>query len=264
VNVQEYISSGIVESYVLGLASPGEQVEFESMCKQHPEVLQARIDFELSLEQQAMQNAIAPPPALKQQIMDTVLSSEARVIPLNTDTEVRKTNWLKYAVAASIVLLAGSLFWNISQYTRNQRLQASYNEVVRDYDSTVVRSTAMEDQLAQLGMLGKPNVKFAAMKGLAPAPASYATVVWDTISTDVYLIINNLPKPADDKQYQLWALFNGQPIDVGMIDNDVFTGKKELMIQMKNVSGAQAFAITLEKKGGNPTPQGPMYTLGNL
>jgi anti-sigma-K factor RskA len=33
---------------------------------------------------------------------------------------------------------------------------------------------------------------------------------------------------------------------------------------MKSATGAQAFAITLEKKGGNPTPQGKMYTLGNL
>lgn len=263
-NVQDYISSGIVESYVLGLASPEEQVEFESMCKQHPEVLQARIDFELSLEQQAIQNAVAPPPALKQQIMDAVLSAETKVIPINADTTVRKTSWLKYAVAACAVLLAGSLFWNISQYNRNKKLQASYDEVVRDYDSNAVRLGVMEDQLAELAMVTKPNVKMAAMKGLAPAPASYATVVWDTISKDVYLIINNLPKPADDKQYQLWALFDGKPIDVGMIDNDIFTGEKKLMIQMKNVSGAQAFAITLEKKGGNPTPQGPMYTLGNL
>ena len=263
-NAQEYISSGIVESYVLRLASPEEQVEFEGMCKQHPEVLQARVDFELSLEQQAMQNAVAPPPALKQQIMDTVLSAEARVIPMDADAGVRRTNWLKYAVAASVILLAGSLIWNVSQYTRNKKLQTSYDEVVRDYDSNAVRLGVIEDQLAELAMMGKPNVKMAAMKGLAPAPASYATVVWDTISKDVYLIINNLPKPASDKQYQLWALFDGQPIDVGMIDNNMFTGEKKLMIQMKNVSGAQAFAITLEKKGGNPTPEGPMYTLGNL
>ncbi|MGZ8517919.1 MAG: anti-sigma factor domain-containing protein, partial [Chitinophagaceae bacterium] len=96
------------------------------------------------------------------------------------------------------------------------------------------------------------------------SPASFATVYWDTTSKDVILVVNNLPRPAGDKQYQLWALLDGKPIDVGMIDNDIFTGEKKLMIQMKNVSGAQAFAITLEKKGGNPTPQGPMYTLGNL
>lgn len=261
-NVQEYISSGIVESYVLGLASPEEQAEFESMCKQHPEVLQARIDFELSLEQQAMQNAVAPPPALKQQIMDTVLSAEARVIPINADATVRKTNWLRYAVAASVVLLAGSLIWNISQYTRNKKLQASYNEVVKDYDSAAIRLGEIEDQIAMLTL--NPNVKMAAMKGLKVSPASFATVFWDTTSNDVYLQVNNLPKPASDKQYQLWALFDGQPIDVGMIDNDVFTGEKKLLLQMKNVRGAQAFAITLEKKGGSPTPQGDMYTLGNL
>ena len=60
-NTQEYISSGIVESYVLGLASEEERIEFEQYCAQYPEVLAARTAFELSLENQAMENAIAPP-----------------------------------------------------------------------------------------------------------------------------------------------------------------------------------------------------------
>jgi anti-sigma-K factor RskA len=42
VNKQEYISSGIVESYVLGLASAEERNEFEQMCSQYPDVLAAR------------------------------------------------------------------------------------------------------------------------------------------------------------------------------------------------------------------------------
>lgn len=261
-NVQDYISSGIVESYVLGLASPGEQAEFEKMCAQYPEVLQARLDFEISMEQQAMQNAIPPPPALKQQVLDAALRTEAKILPLNSETRIIKTNWVKYAAAACAVLLAGSLTWNISQYNRNKKLQASYDEVAKDYDSTAVRLSEIEDQVAMLTL--NPNIKMAAMKGMEPSPASFATVYWDTTSKDVILVVNNLPKPASDKQYQLWALLDGKPIDVGMIDNDIFTGEKKLMIQMKNVSGAQAFAITLEKKGGNPTPQGPMYTLGNL
>ena len=209
-----------------------------------------------------MQNAVVPPPALKQQIMDAVLSSETKVIPIDAGATVRKTNWFKYAAAACAVLLAGSLIWNISQYTRNKKLQASYNEVAREYDSTAIRLGEIEDQIAMLTL--NPNVKMAAMKGLKVSPASFATVFWDTTSNDVYLQVNNLPKPASDKQYQLWAIFDGQPVDVGMIDNDIFTGEKKLLLQMKNVRGAQAFAITLEKKGGNPTPQGDMYTLGNL
>lgn len=254
-NIQDYISSGIVESYVLGLASPEEQAEFESMCRQYPEILQIRIDFELSMEQQAMQNAFAPPPALKQQIMDAALHPKTGAVVVTKETSVRKLNWLKYAAAASAILLAGSIYWNISQYKNNKKLQANY-------DSTVAKLNNIEKDLAML--VQNPNVKMAAMKGMEISPASFATVYWDTTSKDVYLLINNLPKPATDKQYQLWALLNGKPIDVGMISNDFFIGQKELLLRMKNASGAQAFAITLEKKGGNPTPQGPMYTMGNL
>lgn len=254
-NVQDYISSGIVESYVLGFASHEEQEGFEKMCKQHPEVLQARIDFELSMEQQAMQNAVSPPPALKQQIMDTIFHPEAKVISINAGEPVIKTNWLKYAAVACAVLLTGSIYWNISQYNSNKKLQANY-------DNTVAKLSDIEKDLAMV--VQNPNVKMAAMKGLEASPASFATVYWDTASKDVYLQINNLPKPASDKQYQLWALFDGKPIDAGMIENDSFTGEKKLLLQMKNVDGAQAFAITLEKKGGNPTPQGSMYVLGNL
>jgi anti-sigma-K factor RskA len=255
VNVQDYISSGIVESYVLGLASPEEQAEFESMCRQYPEVLQIRIDFELSMERQAMQNAVAPRPALKQQILNAALHTNTSAVPITNETPVRKLNWLKYAVAACAVLLAGSIYWNVSQYNNNKKLQANY-------DSTVTRLNNVEKDLAML--VQNPNVKMAAMKGMEISPASFATVYWDTTSKDVYLLINNLPKPASDKQYQLWALLDGKPIDVGMISNDFFIGQKQLLLRMKNASGAQAFAITLEKKGGNLTPQGAMYVMGNL
>jgi len=262
VNVQDYISSGIVESYVLGLSTPEEQAEFERMCRQYPEVLEARTNFEIAMEHQAMQNSVAPPPALKQQVKALIFPGEARIIPLNSDESATKSNWLKYAVAACVVLLAGSLYWNISQYKRNKKLQVSYDEVVRDYDSMAVRLTGVEDEIAMMTL--NPNIKMAAMKGLAPAPASLATVYWDSTSKDVYLLVNNLPIPPSEKQYQLWALLDGKPIDVGMIDNDFFIGQKKLLLRMKNVNGAQAFAITLEDKGGSPTPKGPMYTLGNL
>ena len=253
-NVQDYISSGVIESYVLGMASAGEQLEFEGMCKQYPEVLQARIDFELSLEQQAMQTAVMPPASLRQLVMNAALNTEAKIIPINA-APVIKTNWLKYVAAACAILLAGSLYWNISQYKNNQKLQASY-------DTTVAKLSDIEKDLAML--VQNPNVKMAAMKGMEVSPSSFATVYWDTTSKDVYLLVNNLPKPASDKQYQLWALLNGKPVDVGMIDSDAFIGKKKLLLQMKNVAGAQAFALTLEKKGGNPVPQGSMYVMGNL
>jgi anti-sigma-K factor RskA len=87
------------------------------------------------------------------------------------------------------------------------------------------------------------------------------TVYWDTTSRDVYLMVNNLPQPASNEQYQLWALLDNQPIDLG-----VFEVKQEkFLIRMKNVQNAQAFAITLEPKGGSANPSlNKMYVVGKL
>ena len=260
-NVQEYISSGIVESYVLGLATPEEQREFEAMCQQHAEVLAARTAFELAMEQQAMEFAVAPPASLKEEIFAAVKDVQgAKVVSLDSAPGVR-TSWLKYAVAAS-VLLVGSIIGNVILYNNNKQLKTDYSQAVAQADTAQAQLRDMERQAAVL--VGNPSLKLASMKGLDASPASFATVAWDSTTKDVYLMINNLPRPATDKQYQLWALLDGKPIDLGMVPNEYFIGEKKLLLQMKNASGAQAFAITLEKKGGNPTPQGAMYVLGKL
>ncbi len=71
--------------------------------------------------------------------------------------------------------------------------------------------------------------------------------------------VENLPTPPTDKQYQLWALVDGKPVDAGMI-----TDLEDLQA-MKEMPEAQAFAITLEPKGGsvNPTLE-QLYVIGNV
>ena len=50
------------------------------------------------------------------------------------------------------------------------------------------------------------------------------------------------------KQYQLWAIVDGKPVDAGVINNCIG------LCKMKKIDHAEAFAITLEKEGGSPTP----------
>lgn len=258
-NVQAYILSGIVESYVLGLASPEEQAEFERMVAEYPEVLQARLAFELALEEQAMAGAIEPPVALKEKIREAVLDGAAGVSPVVklNETPVRQMNMWKYAAAASIVLLAGTLVWNFSLIGSNKELKtelAGANNRLADMNRKV--DTMQQD----LAVVSNPNMKMAVMKGLEAAPGAVATVYWDSTSHDVFLVAQNLPQPATDKQYQLWAIFKGKPVDLGVFD----LKEEKLMIRAKNAQGAEAFAITLEQKGGSPVPKGPMYVLGKL
>jgi anti-sigma-K factor RskA len=255
VNVQEYISSGIIESYVLGLASPEERNEFEQMCIQYQEVLQARTDFEIALEKQAMENAFAPSAGLKKKIMEEIGSS-GKVVSMSA-VPVRKINWWKISAAACFALLAGSLYWISSLSGENKKLKQDYNE-------TVTRLNNVEKDIQVI--TGRQSVKMAAMTGQPVSPASYSTVYWDTTSHDVYLLINNLPIPASDKQYQLWAFIDNKPVDIGLIGDSAFIRQGRLLVKAKNAQNVQAFAITLERKGRPDIskPEGAVYVMGKL
>ncbi|RYE01089.1 MAG: anti-sigma factor, partial [Sphingobacteriales bacterium] len=77
----------------------------------------------------------------------------------------------------------------------------------------------------------------------------------------VYMMVKNLPQPAAAEQYQLWALLNGQPVDLGVFD----LRQEKLLVRMKGVQAAEAFAITLEPKGGSANPTlSKMYVYGKL
>lgn len=267
-NVKEYIASGIVESYVLGLLTDAERLEFEAMAAQYPEVLEARNSFELSLEETLLQDAVKPPDVVKNKVEQLVfnehpsLQTTAEYFEERTPVRSINNKW-KWAAAASLILLLGTGFWAFTLFNKNKELQA-----------TAAESNALQQQLnevtAQLNnlkgdaaLMQKPGVKMASLKGTQVSPGSFVTVYWDTTSKDAYLLINNLPAPASGQQYQLWALLDGKPIDMGVLPYEL--RQEKLLIKAKNVQNAQAFAITLEPRGGSVNPSlEKMYVVGKL
>ena len=254
-NIREYISGGIIESYVLGLASEEERREFEQLCSQYPELQKAKLEFELALEKHAMANAVQPDPGLKSKVIDAI-DTAPKLVPLVT-RPVRKINGWKYAAAACIAVLAGSIYLNISLTGKNKQLRNDFNTAQSELAAVKKDIDMLRDN---------PEIKMASLKGTDMAPAAYTTVYWDTSSHDVYLLVNNLPRPADSLQYQLWALVEGKPVDLGLISEEYFVQQDRLLLKAKNAQAAQAFAITLEKKGRTDLskPEGQIYVLGNL
>ncbi len=273
-NVQEYISSGIVESYVLGLASQEEQAEFERMCASYPEVKAARETFELLLEKQALSQAVETPENLKNKIFSAIgidqvqpktnhILSTPQAAP---QSPVMKIGWLRFLAAASVILLLGSTALNFYFFSQYKEYNARYDQLLASQaqmaSANQALQTKLQDYESALSMIKDPQMAVVKMPGVptGPDPASLATVYWDTRSKDVYLLVNNLPSPATGKQYQLWALVDGKPVDAG-----VFDIKEGLSFaKMKNIPKAQAFAITLENRGGSREPTMPIYLLGKV
>jgi anti-sigma-K factor RskA len=249
----------MIESYVLGLASEQERAEFEQLCDKYPEVLNARIEFEKKLEKQAFQQAIAPPAYMKDKITQAIdtkdmTASEAKVVTMSA--RPRSSSWPRYIAAASILLLLVATYFAYvfnSKYQRLKNLNANLAEQVDRLHSDTARMNAdMKD------MMDPNSAIVVSMTGMKPSSTSAANVYWDSASSKVFLVVRNLPKLPSEKQYQLWAFINGQPVDLGLFDRN----DKNVILQMKNTRNAEAFAITIEDRGNGPVPHGTMETKG--
>lgn len=113
-NIEEYISSGILEMYAMGQCTPAEQQEVEAMVKLYPEIAKELAEIEATLEQVSQSQSIAPPAHLKTQILDKIAPKSH----LN----------IKYKVSlyASAAMLLVSLGLNIVLYQKLWRVKKSY------------------------------------------------------------------------------------------------------------------------------------------
>ena len=268
-NTKEYISSGIIESYILGLASPDEAGILECVMKNNAEVKAAFEEAQKALEDLATAQAVAPPADLKSKIWNKIQQEQtaeeekpvfsADIPAAKPQEEIRiqgSNNWKVFAVAASVLLLVsvgGNVFWMNSQKETKETIAKMETE-------KNAQNLAMQRINQKMEMISNPDMKMVKLKGVEKHNDSKAMVFWDTKTKDVYLDAESLPKAPEGMQYQLWAIADGKPVDAGM-----YTEEKDSKIALANIPNAQAFAITLEKKGGSPVPtMENMYVMGEI
>jgi anti-sigma-K factor RskA len=255
-DIQEYISSGIIEQYVLGLCTASEEREVEQLRLQHPALNEAIIRFETELEIYLQQQSIAPAAETDAQILQQLASLQTPVVSLPANTSVVKTgNWMKWVAAASVVLLAISSYFNFSLFKTTKDQQAALETAKKN---TQVPTLPAGDYK----ILNDPRITPVAMYGVGSHTICRCTLYWDKKTGKAYIMIHHLPQSSDQQDYQLWAMINGKPVNVGII-NDAIRGR---FIEVTNVpADATGFAVTLEKAGGNTTPTlEQMYLMGKI
>lgn len=268
-NTKEYISSGIIESYILGLASPEEAGILECVMKNNAEVKAAFEEAQKTLEDLATAQAVTPPDDLRTKIWNKIQQEQndeepspvvsADIPAAKPQEEIRiqgNNNWKVYAVAASVLFLisvAGNIFWMSDQAKTKQ-------EIARISTEKKNQDLVMQKMNQKMEMISNPDMKMVMLKGVEKHTDSKAMVFWDTKTKEVYLNADSLPKAPEGMQYQLWAIEDGKPVNAGM-----YTEDKDSKIALANIPKAQAFAITLEKQGGSPVPtMENMYVMGEI
>lgn len=259
--------------YVLDALEPEERNEFEEMLQNASED-----ERELFQQMRSAANQMAfsidgneAPLAVRKRILKQVQPEEDE----NYETDINSQSSggedsdsfdrTTFAIAASFALLLVTL--SLVFYSFNLRTEISTQEEV--IQEQQVRISELQSEIEQkeelLSILESREVDLVLMSGMEANPNGYGKVIWDSESNRALLQVSNLPAVPSDKDYQLWIIKNNKPVSAGVFtvndpEKDSFFKIEEMEASEQT---ADAFAITMEPKGGMPQPTGDMYLMGN-
>jgi anti-sigma-K factor RskA len=176
----------------------------------------------------------APPPELKNRILDQARSERTNVVPITR----RRRNWTAPLAAAAAVAACAALGLGIWAATLKSDLDAA-------------RTQARNNPL--VSVLVQPGAKFVPLTGggkLAYAPSGSATLVVDA------------PRAPRGKTYEAWVIDRGTPTRAGLFRGG---GGPAVIRIARRVRPGAVVAVTLERSGGVDQPtQKPLMATRTL
>ncbi len=245
-DLQSFIQSGLLESYVLGQATAEERSLVERMLVQHPEARTEMTAIEQAMESYAKAMGTPPPVWMKGRILDQIAQMDAPmpISPAGAPVPAASAGMLRvFQVLALLLLLAGAFLWN-----RNNQLRGENTEQRVQLDNCN-RSVAAKDQL--FVMFRDTATKIVKVKNLLGGVEN-AMVYTNPDLHQVVLNTASVPAPSQENVYfQCWAIVGGVPMDMGMVQKDAADGWQTLRFFEHAVN----YAISAENNPrGNPAP----------
>ncbi len=252
-NIENYISSGIIEQYVMGLCTAEEKNELELLRQKYAILDKAIINFEIELENKMMRNAFLPGVNTDDKILQALQSLGKPVVQMPAeDKKVKRLSWVKLIAAASVLLFGVSAFFNYTQYKEN-KTQAAELAVKNNLPSSL--------PLANYNILKDPTITPIAMIGQGYHAICRCTMFWDKKTGKAYVMIHHLVPSGENYDYQLWANVNGKQVNVGMINDKI----RDRFVEVSGMpEDAKEFTVTLEKNGGATVPDADVVLKGTV
>lgn len=243
--INTFLSSGLLDKYLIGTTTPSETEKVEVYISKYPEVQNAYNTMQFNLEVVAKSNAIEAP----QHILNTVLEEldEKPVVNLNAGNKYK--SWYKFAVAASVaaLLFAGTSYLF---YDQNQKLSKENQVVVDeifDLRGDIDKNNKMlDDVMRQLLKLNNPETEKYIISGNERAKDLKTVAYINPKEKTTMIDVVSLPQLPEEQCYQMWAELQGRMVSLGILS--------EADRQLKMIPYAEnalKLNITIEPKGGN-------------
>ena len=276
--------------YALGVLEPAEKTAFEDQLAGNEE-LQRLVD---DLSAVAASIAHSAPPRLPPPHVEAAILREIRSAK-SAAPAFAAARWIPWAIAAALALSTAALFVSrekmASKVTQleaaQQHAQAEAGRFATERDRVATKAAELEKREAEartkIATLGFERERLAKelarlqerdslsqmqiatlTSKLAEAPKATAFVIWDAENQRGVLTAVDVPPNAADHDYQLWVVDPKYqiPVDAGVFSVKSGGTTKILFKPKQPVASADAFAISLERKGGVPKAEGPIVLVG--
>lgn len=183
---------------------------------------------------------VTPPAALRSRVLARVereRGGAARSRSAERDRTSTSNRWLPLAMAASLLLAAGGLFYAYASRAELQTLR----HIAR--------------------VLEAPDLITIQLKGQASATAASGRALWSA-QRGLVFTAERLPALPGDRVYQLWTISGSKPVSAGLLSPDA-SGRVTFTLASGTVTPRpDAFGVTVEPVGGSATPTMPIVLIG--
>ncbi len=286
--IQEYISLGLLESYVLGLTSEEETREIEALALQHEIIREEIAAIEGALETYAMQFAQDPPPKLKSKVMDSLAELAETTEPSQpfiavarpsdeeeaeteaafvADIPFRQKSSQKLWLAAASIVLGFSFLGNVFFYQKWKRSESELAQVQTQTQQMALQTQMLQTRMNSIVMTASvvtnPEYHIINMMAMEKGMDAMVVLYWHPAKGNLYVSCKKLPPLPPGKEYRLWLITGKGPIWAGQVP--VESSQQGLVTMRPLAMPAAAFAITAEDVAtSTEAPAGKMYVKGNV
>lgn len=245
-DINNYISSGILEQYVLGTLTQEERLEVERMSEKYPLIQQEIFEISKSLEKYAKLQSIDVDPKVEQSLFSDL--PKKNIINETLQTDIKGLVPKAWKFAAVFFLLSGIIGAYLC-LENNNKIQSQISLLEKNSLSCDSLVQVERDRNKVYANLLSPETNIYSLSPLENYSASGLKLYYNRNEKINTLQWINAPSLEPGMVYQLWYFGDdGIPNPLETFDT------KEGLVEISYVEDAKMYAFTIEPEGGSKVP----------
>ena len=206
---EEFLNTGLLEEYVLGLLTDAKADEVQAYIAKHPSIENTYIDMQNTVSNLAKSHGIIPPAQVKSKVMQSIGNSNKIIIP-------KENNWLKYVASAIAIILGIIAYSTIKSLATELKMEKkAYAELSSDCEKN---KEAYETSSRIYAFYKDPNTQSAILKGNEKAPDFELVSHYNKTEGQIALNISSATDLPNNKMLCLWGDVQGEMILIAKLD----------------------------------------------